>query len=101
MSNEVIAPVRVSVLSKAPAWCYLSDVLNCLVQEERFYDAFRIARQFPDRGIEATLDTSRKDYGFTVTGYDVIDFEEILKLFPGNPNFQVRLRSHVTRYAYN
>jgi len=101
MSNEVIAPVRVSVLSKAPAWCYLSDVLNFLVQEERFHDAFRIARQFPNRGVEASLDKSRKDYGFTVTGYDRIDFQEILDFFPGNTEFQVRLRSHVTRYAYN
>jgi hypothetical protein len=101
MTNEVIAPVKVRVFSKEPTWCYLSDVLNFLLQENRFHDASRIASRFPDKGIVHTLDTSRLDYGFTVTGNDVIDFEEILHFFPGNPEFQVRLRSHVARYSYN
>ena len=105
MNNEVIAPVKVRVFSKEPTWCYLSSVLNFLLHENRFHDASRIASRlkfmYPDKGIVYTLDTSRTDYGFTVTGNDVIDFEEILHFFPGNPEFQVRLRSHVARYSYN
>lgn len=86
--------------SVTPCWMKLSDVLNYLIQQDHFYDAQRIAREFPDRGIRSNSDTTAPDYGFTVTGHDVVDFETIRKLFPGNPIRLRSLRSHVARYAY-
>ena len=98
---ETTQTTRVNLFdTTAPTWMKLSDVLNHLLRQDRFYDSQRIAQAFPDRGIRWNLTTTAPDYGYTVAGLDVIDFEEVKKFFPGNPIRIKTLRSHVTRYAY-
>ena len=85
--------------SVTPRYMKLSEVLNHLVQYEHYYDAQRVARAFPDRGIRSNLDTTAPDYGYTVTGNDVVEFESIQKLFPGKSFKFIRLKSHVACYS--
>ena len=103
MENKTLKPQTMKRLdlfdAVTPCYMKLSEVLNHLVEYEHYYDARRVAREFPDRGIRCNLDTTTPDYGYTVTGNDVVDFEAIQKLFPGKPFKFIRLKSHVARYS--